>query len=247
MDNPNLARKVSGPRWPAPRLYRLGGLAGTLLMLAGLSGCAGMPGAAGEASSEDSEPPLEVSCRRQVQPEAQIHLDLVDRLSEGNKPYAALAQLEGKPMDSHGHWVRKGRLLASTQRLSDAQRLFQALVDQCGTGEAYHGLGMVLLKSWRVEDGLRQLRIARAEAPASANIRNDYGYALLMNGEYDHAAYELRTALELADGQGPVRQNLAAAYLLTDNDPGLRMLTERYNFGVDEFAHARRLAERLRR
>ncbi len=247
MDDPTLSRKAPWPAWRSSRLRRSSGLAVALLMLAGLSGCAGMPGATAEAGAEESWPPLEVSCKRQVQPEAQIHLDLVDRLSEGNKPYAALAQLEGKPMDSHGHWLRKGRLLASTQRLSDAQQLFQALVDRCGTGEAYHGLGMVLLKSWRVEDGLQQLRIARAEAPASANIRNDYGYALLMNGEYEHAAYELRTALELADGQGPVRQNLAAAYLLTDNDPGLRMLTERYHFGVDEIAHARRLAERLRR
>lgn len=238
MDNPILWQKAP---LPTPRL---GKLAGTLLLIASLTGCAGMPG---EAGGDGAEPPLEVSCTRQVQPEAQVHLDLVDRLSEARKPYAALAQLEGKSMDSHGHWVRKGRLLASTQRLADAERLFQALVDQCGTGEAYHGLGMVLLKSWRVQDGLKQLQIARAEAPASASIRNDYGYALLMNREYEPAAYELRTALELADGQGPVRQNLAAAYLLTDNDRGLRMLTERYNFGVDEIAHARRLAESLRR
>ncbi|MDX1755296.1 MAG: hypothetical protein R3175_04475 [Marinobacter sp.] len=241
MDYPSLWRQA---QLPIHRIRKLTGWVGALLVFATLTGCAGMPG---EAGGEGEEPPLQVSCNRQVQPEAQVHLDLVDRLSEGGKPYAALAQLEGKPMDSHGHWVRKGRLLASAHRLSEAERLFRALVAQCGNGEDYHGLGMVMLKQWRVLDGVRQLQLARAESPSSANIRNDYGYALLLSGQYDHAAYELRTALELADGKGPVRQNLAAAYLLTDNEQGLRLLTERYDFGVDEIAHARRLAERLRR
>lgn len=208
-----------------------------------LSGCAANP-----AGSQDSkEEPLVVSCSTTIQPEAQVHLDLVDRLADADKPYAALAQLESEPLDSQEHWLRKGRLLASTHQLRAAEELFRALANQCDSGEAYHGLGMVLLKTWRTDAGVTQLRVARAEAPASGNIRNDYGYALLLQGEYEQAAYELRTALELLDGDGPVRQNLAAAYILTENEQGLRMLTEHYGFGVDEIAHAQRLAQSLKR
>ncbi|SFL99553.1 tetratricopeptide repeat protein [Marinobacter zhejiangensis] len=208
-----------------------------------MSGCATTPVEPREPASE----PLAVRCNANIQPEAQVHLDLVDRLADAGKPYAALAQLESESLSTPDHWVRKGRLLASTQQLQAAENLFRALAEECDTAEAFHGLGMVLLKSWRTEAGVTQLRIARAEAPSSGNIRNDYGYALLLNGDYEQAAYELRTALELLDGEGPVRQNLAAAYLLTNNDDGLRLLTERYGFGVDEIAHAQRLAGTLRR
>lgn len=219
-------------------------LAGTALVGLMLAGCATMsPAGSGQ---EEEELPA-VSCNSTVQPEDQVHLDLVDRLADGGKPYAALAQLENEPLDTQAHWLRKGRLLAATQQLQAAEKLFRALAEQCGSGEAYHGLGMVLLKTWRTEQGVAELRIARAESPASGNIRNDYGYALLLQGEYEQAAYELRTALELMDGEGPVRQNLAAAYILTDNEQGLRMLTERYSFGVDEIAHAQRLAQSFRR
>ena len=57
-------------------------------------------------------------------------------------------------------------------------------------------------------------------------MRNDYGYALLLVGRYQDAAFELRTALELANGQGPVRQNVAVAYLLVDDTAGLAALTQ---------------------
>ncbi len=225
----------------APMSWRR--LAVTTLMGLVLSGCAGTP----SSSREDEVEPLDVNCQAPIQPEEKVHLDLVDRLAESGKPYAALAQLEGQPLTTPDHWVRKGRLLASTQQLRASEQLFRSLAQQCDTAEAHHGLGMVLLKTWRTEAGLAELRIARADSPSSGNIRNDYGYALLLSGEYEHAAYELRTALELMDGKGPVRQNLAAAYLLTNNDQGLKVLTERYGFGVDEIAHAQRLADSIRR
>ena len=93
---------------------------------------------------------------------------------------------------------------------------------------------------------LDQLEQARRATPASAQVRNDYGYVLLMVGEYQDAAYELRTAMELGDGQGPVRQNLAVAYLLTENWAGLQWMTQEYDFDGEERAYAERLAATFR-
>lgn len=223
-------------------LGRLGLFIMALTLTVLTAGCAGLP--QGKSTTATSQT---VSCERDVQPEAQVHLDLVDRLTTADKPYAALAQLQAESLASLRHWLRKGKLLASTGRMVEAETLFRDLVARCDSGEARHGLGMILLKTGRIDEGLVALQRARSQQPALANIRNDYGYGLLLSGAYEHAAFELRTALELADGQGPVRQNLAAAYLLTDDHQGLQLLKTQYGFGVDELAHARRLAQQLRR
>ena len=89
--------------------------------------------------------------------------------------------------------------------------------------------------------------VCRNLAPAAAQVRNDYGYALLLVGRYEDAAFELRTALELANGQGPVRQNVAVAYLLTDNEKGLQTLKSEYGFTADEMAYAEKLREQFGR
>jgi Flp pilus assembly protein TadD len=94
---------------------------------------------------------------------------------------------------------------------------------------------------------LHHLEIARERTPASAQVRNDYGYVLLMVGDYEDAAYELRTAMELGDGKGPVRQNLAVAYLLTDNWGGLEWMKKQYDLSSEERAYAERLAEQFGR
>ena len=106
---------------------------------------------------------------------------------------------------------------------------------------------ILLLKQDKVLRALHHLEIARERTPASAQVRNDYGYVLLMVGDYEDAAYELRTAMELGDGKGPVRQNLAVAYLLTDNWGGLEWMKKQYDLSSEERAYAERLAEQFGR
>ncbi len=195
----------------------------------------------------DPYDPGRLDCSARIQPEQQVQLDMVDNLMNRERNHAALAQLEAKPMETVDHWVRYGQLQASTGHLQRAETIFQGLVDRCGTGRSHHGLGMVLLKQDKVLEALHHLEIARERAPASAQVRNDYGYVLLMVGDYEDAAYELRTAMELGDGRGPVRQNLAVAYLLTDNWGGLEWMKEQYDLTSEERAYAERLAEQFRR
>lgn len=190
---------------------------------------------------------LAVSCSQTVQPEHQVQLDLVDSLTAREQPYAALAKLESEGLETEQHWLRRGQLLATTQQLAGAEEVFQALVEECHSARAHHGLGLVYLKQHRLDQGLAQLATARKKAPSSADVRNDYGYALLLSGHQEDAVFELRTAFELADGQGAVRQNLAAAYVINGDRTGLAMLRNKYDFGVEEYAHAEKLADDIRR
>lgn len=215
---------------------------GSLLLAISLAvtGCAAMNTTAVE------EPGLQVSCTTTLQPEHQLQLDAVDAKMSRSQPYAALARLESEGLATEQHWIRRGQLLASTNQVAEAQEIFQALATQCDSAEGHHGLGLVYLKQGKLNEGTQALRKARELAPSSSNIRNDYGYALLLTGGYYDAIFELRTAFELANGQGAVRQNLAAGYFITDDRSGLAMLTHKYDLSKDELTYAEKLAARIR-
>ena len=226
-----------------PTVWGCGLLA--IAMTALMAGCALQP--ASQQTASERLNLKNVSCDADVQPEQQVELDLVDRLMKAGDNHAALAQLESKPLATEGHWLRYGQLLATTGNLTKAQTVFQSLVTQCNTGRAQHGLGMVLLKENEVDAALTHLRIARERDPADADVRNDYGYVLLLVGDYKKAAFELRTAMELGDGKGPVRENLAVAYLLTDNWAGLQWMQQKYDLTGKEKKYAKKLANQFRR
>lgn len=192
--------------------------------------------------------PMEtVSCTRQLQPEHQVQLDLVDSLTERSQSYAALARLESEGLHTEQHWLRYANLLAATDQLARAEEVFRSLVVACRSADAYHGLGRVYIKQSWLEQGLEQLAEARKREPSSGKIRNDFGYALLLAGRREDAAFELRTAFELANGEGAVRQNLAAAYLLTEDSAGLSWLKQNYGFGLEEYAYAEKLSTEIER
>ena len=211
----------------------------TLTLIAGLmAGCA--------HHTPPAEPDLsDIDCNAVAQPETRINLEMVDALSSKSRYHAALAQLESAPFNSTDHWTRYGQLLAATGQLSDAEAVFRAMAATCKDGVSSHGLGMVLLKQHAVSAALPHLEKARQLSPASGQIRNDYGYALLLVGRYPEARFELRTALELANGQGPVRQNLAVVYLLTDDRAGLTALQSEYGFSADELQYAQALQQQF--
>lgn len=218
---------------------------GALLLAISLavSGCAAL--GTGSAPSGEILPP--VSCTTTLQPEHQLQMDAVDSLMSRSQPYAALARLESEGLDTAQHWVRRGQLLASTNQIAEAEDIFEALATQCDSAMGHHGLGLIYLKQHKLEEGVSELRKARKMKPSSSDVRNDYGYALLLTGGYHDAVFELRTALELANGEGAVRQNLAAGYVITGDRPGLDMLRDQYGLSMDEIAHAEKLAVQIRR
>ncbi|MCK0536988.1 tetratricopeptide repeat protein [Alcanivorax quisquiliarum] len=188
-----------------------------------------------------------VNCSARIAPEERVELEMVDTLSARGRHYAALAQLQKTEQRNIEYWLRYGQLQAKTQQLPRARAVFETLVDRCDTGEARHGLGMVMVKQNELQRGLAELQRAARMLPASAAVRNDYGYALMMAGRHDQARFELLTALELENGSGRARQNLAAAYFLAGDSAGLEHLQQHYHYTDDELNHARDLANQLRR
>ncbi|WP_051669136.1 tetratricopeptide repeat protein [Marinobacter nitratireducens] len=215
-----------------------------LLASAVLAGCATtMP----PETSYSEEPTLHVSCRTQVQPEERLQLDVIDEKIGNDQLYAALAQLESEPLGTEQHWLRRGQLYVITGQMADARELFEALALQCDSASSHHGLGLVAMKQGRFAEGVDHLAIARKKAPISGKIRNDYGYALLQVNEIATATYELRTAFELANGEGSARQNLAVAYILGKDSAGLKWMQTRYGLTRAELEHAQKIAQRMGR
>lgn len=229
------SRDMRGSNW--------GGLcAGALLTV--LAGCAHQSAPAQASGTVDVSG---IVCKDALQPEQRVDLEMVDTLMAKGRNYAALAQLENDPMNAIDHWLRYGQLLAASGKLEESEEVYRAMANRCGDGRSEHGLGMVLLKRHEVMSAISHLEKARDMAPATSQVRNDYGYALLLVGRYEDAAFELRTALELANGQGPVRQNLAVAYLMSDNEKGIQELQSQYGFSEDEMAYAEKLSQQFGR
>lgn len=185
------------------------------------------------------------SCNTQVQPQQRVKLDLIDRYMKKNKYYAALAHLEQEAEPSQEHWLKKGQLLAKTGQLEDSKKVFLALAEQCNSAGGFHGMGMVSIKQKNYGQSLEYLKKAMFLDPASESIRNDLGYALMLNGKYQEATVQLRTALELGYQDGPAKQNLAAAYILSGDTEGISLLKSTYALTEEETLFAQSMASHI--
>lgn len=194
-----------------------------------------------------SAPHSRLSCSERVQPSDRVHLEMVDSMASEGRRYAALAQLESRRLAALPHWLRYGQLKAGTNELAKAEQVFRSLVRRCGAGEAHHGLGLVLVKAGREQEGLHYLQQARQRLPASASVRNDLGYTLMLNGDYEAAEREFWTALELHDSAtSPARQNLLTNYLLMGEHSRLDSFIRSQNVDDESLRQARQLAAQVR-
>lgn len=188
-----------------------------------------------------------VSCNAVPTPEERVELEMVDTLDAQDRPYAAIAQLQRMGQSNQEYWMRYGQLLVKTDDMARARTVFSTMQRHCNSGQSHHGLGIIAMKEGRVHLAVAHFEQAVNRMPASVQARNDYGYALLTINRAHHAVPHLRTAFELQNGEGPARQNLAVAYLLSNDHRGLDMLIDRYGFSDHELAHARDLARQMRR
>lgn len=157
---------------------------------------------------------LNINCSTTVSPEQRVELDAIDAMMAKSQNYAALARLETLEFQTQYHWLRWAQLLGKVDQLKLSENAYQQIVEACGSAEAYHGLGVVYAKRGDVDKALEALQSAKSKAPARAEIRNDLGIVLMTKGLYGQAAFELRTAYELAQSKVGVDRNMVAAYYL---------------------------------
>lgn len=200
-----------------------------------------------QGSSLDSRQPkhMIISCSDVIQPEHQVELDAIDGLIESKQYYAGLAKLESLSFDTQAHWLRWAQLLGRVDQLAYSQEIFRVVANECGSYQAYHGLGVVYVKQQMLDQAVEVLSIAKDLAPSDASIRNDYGYALLKIGRFDRAAFELRTAFELSEGNASSRRNMIAAYYLVGGDASVFSLQLEVSLTADQIDRGRAFARTI--
>jgi len=136
-----------------------------------------------------------------------MQLDLVRQQMDAGKYHSALAYL-----DSLADRPQASLLRARAQRsigATDAARdSYGSLLDTCLRAYGEQGLGIIAADRHDLKQALAHLRQARQLAPTDADIRNDYGFALLASGEIDAALHEFQTAVELESDAGLAARNL---------------------------------------
>jgi len=198
--------------------------------------CAGQP--ATPASNYD--------CAASNEPGVQTRLTMIRRLLEDNHPYAALAHLDASGIRGPTADLLRADILRRTERQNDAATIYRGLTGGCLAGPAYHGLGLISGQRGRSGESLDYFRRARLAQPVDPKIRNDFGYALLLAGDYDAARIEFATALDLAPDNRKAAHNLVLLHLLSGDDERAQSLAERRQIPPEEMAELRSEAARLK-
>ena len=216
-----------------------------------VAGCSAQTGGTGAGASVANSPETKngvylINCSEILKPEDRVAMDAIDGMIEDREYYAALARLESVTFDTQAHWLRWSQLLGQVGQLDASESAFSAIVDTCDSYQAYHGLGVVLVKKGQMTMAVEALDHAKELAPADVSVRNDLGYALLRDGRYGRAAFELRTAFELSKGSPSIGQNMIAAYYLNGGESGLEVLRREVSVNDEQLQSGIRLAEKLK-
>ncbi|MCK8515208.1 hypothetical protein M0534_02515 [Methylonatrum kenyense] len=155
------------------------------------------------------------NCDGALESDARVSLSAAREEMREGRFHAALAMLD--EMDEQAVAVRYWRAEAN-RRLgrSEAKADYESLLGSCMDGIAHHGLGLFHMNHGDPAIGVDGLKQARHAHPSSSQVRNDYGYALLQQGETGQAIFELKTALELNPENERALSNLLLALLADD-------------------------------
>lgn len=150
-----------------------------------------------------AERPL--ACGPELSGRARMHFDLIEQMADKGRDRAALAHLdalesiqvtvpvEAKLLRAHAH-----RRLGETEL---ARELYKEIEDTCMPGEGLHGLALLAAERGDVDEAIETFGEAIRHRPVDAGLRNDLGYAYLLQGKHEKAREHLETARELGAGE----------------------------------------------
>lgn len=147
--------------------------------------------------------------------DAKLYSDLIAKLIQQNKLYAAMAHLEER-QKAFGNTdqlrVLRADILRKMGQDAPAQVIYTKLLNSQYAAQADHGLGLIYAKK-NLAAGARYLKAAVDSEPTDAQMRNDYGYALMRQGKYPQAYTQLATAYQL-DQKNQLNENNFIVLLL---------------------------------
>lgn len=185
------------------------------------------PPSANTAPQKQRPPP----CQDDIAPADNVALTGIEQSIAQDKSHAALAQLDALNLKSPRAQLLRADAWRRVGRTADAERLYGTLLSSCLSGQAHHGLGLLLASTQTHVESLEHLQKARELMPTDAQVRNDLGYAFLLRRALPDARFEFMTAIELSpDFQRP-RHNLYMLAALQNEDGAIKALARQW--GMD--------------
>lgn len=183
------------------------------------------------------------------QSDQQVHADLIRRMLDQGQYYAALAHIQAQSRAGGGGNGEQLRLLEAEARRKlgqtvQAQQLYQGLLNTGYSGQAYHGIGLLLVKS-DLPQALGYLRRAVQLRPTDVEMRNDLGYAFMLGRRYPEALPELATAVELDPASDRSRNNLVILMILMRDEAAVQRIARESGIDANTLAGLRKQAQSM--
>lgn len=167
-------------------------------------------------------------CGDAITPSEGLVLDLAYEHYNDGRARSALAHLESVKATAPDFRLLQADALSATGQVHEADKVYEALLHSCLSASAYHGLALNAVKRSDFDDVDRYMGMARQLDPVNADIRNDNGYRLMLNGNYAQAEHEFHTALEINQQQSESAHNLILLYLLTNRASEAEQIAQQY-------------------
>lgn len=199
------------------------------------------------ASGKDAET-ASTARRSSEDADQAVYTDLVRKMLDQKQYYAALAHIQAQQRRDGGS-AELSYLEAETRRKLDqfdaADRLYRGLLRSALSGEAYHGLGLLWAER-NNRQSLQYLHAAASRKPTDAQVRNDFGYALMQAGRYREALPEFATAVELDPASQKARNNLLMLLMLSGDEARLQRVAADADVSKETLSRLRKQAKTMR-
>lgn len=212
-----------------------------------MAGCTGTSATRPDTSSDIRQPADLADCDRKDPSDHSLKPDLVAKLLAEDRFHAALAQLDALPQQTAYTRYLRAHTLRLLDRRSEAEEMYQTLLESCMEGYARHGLGLLSTGQGDITAAQNYLLQAREQLPLDPRVRNDYGYVLLLAGQPQQAYFEFMTALELKDAGRQPRHNALLTLIVLDRMEQAKAFAKRMELTDSDIARAQVRARQLRR
>lgn len=165
---------------------------------------------------------------KELKAEDSTNIDMVNRLLNQKKPYAALAFIDSFDIIAPQLELLKANSLRKIGRDAEAEALYHTLKNSCVGAFVYQGLGLIHNQRGQYLESVNYLKIATKLAPINSTIRSDYGFSLMSIGDYKMSLNEYLTAIELDDRNLLAKYNLIALLYKNNQIDKANQFAKRY-------------------
>ncbi|MFG6136789.1 tetratricopeptide repeat protein [Halomonas sp. B23F22_10] len=214
------------------------------LLMAILSGCAGgmQPMSLIGLGQRDEVKDVTGPCGERYSADVGLRIDMIRQQMEDGRSRSALAHLEESGFDYAETTLMKGDALRDAGRRDESDAVYETLATGCLAADAYQGMARNAVARGDRHEALLLMQEARGARPTDADIRNDLGYLLLLEGQHRRAREELLTALELGGAGRRAASNLVLLMMQEGRVVEAERLARRYDLDDELLVRLRRLA-----